>query len=91
MKTESKTKRTTKTTPPEKPAAKEIAATPAKPATPEKATKGRAAFIHSLKAQGLKQSEALARTQEKFDCSKGLFARIWERKGINTTTTLEAK
>ena len=80
MKTESKTKRTTKTT-----------KTPTTPAQVALAKKGGAAFIHSLKAQGLKQSEALARTQEKFDCSKGLFARIWERKGINTTTTLEAK
>ncbi len=46
---------------------------------PAKATKGRAAFVHKLKADGVQKAEALKRTQERFACSASLFDRIWKR------------
>lgn len=46
----------------------------------EKPTKGRAAFIHGLRDGGASKPDALAKTQAKFQCAKGLFERIWKRK-----------
>jgi len=48
--------------------------------TKDKPAKGRAAFIHKLRADGLTKAQALERAQTKFNVAPGLFERIWKRK-----------
>jgi hypothetical protein len=57
----------------------------------EKATKGRAPFIHSLRDAGTSKPATLAKTKERFHCSKSLFERIWKRKALAQSKPAKAK
>lgn len=51
----------------------------------EKPTKGRAKFIHFLRGEHVSKSDALVKTQERYNCPEGLFDKIWKRKAKETS------